>query len=75
MNQKINHMAKELTPREFDYLDGLVKSKQAEAFDNAVKNFIIDLTEEGFDMDDVKQYIRERESRIFFAFRNYDKEE
>jgi hypothetical protein len=68
-------MAKELTKLQFDYMDSLVQIKQAEAFDNAIRNFIIDLVEEGFDLNQVKQYMKEREERIFFEFRGYDGEQ
>jgi len=68
-------MAKELTTLQFNFMDSLVQIKQAEAFDNAIRNFIIDLVEEGFDMNQVKQYIKEREERIFFEFRGYDNEQ
>jgi len=67
-------MARELTTLQFNYMDSLVRIKQAEAFDNAIRNFIIDLVEEGFDMNQVKQYMKEREDRIFFEFRGYDGE-
>jgi hypothetical protein len=63
-------MAKELTTLQFDYMDSLVQIKQAEAFDNAIRNFIIDLVEEGFDLNQVRQYLKEREERIF---KNHDK--
>jgi len=33
------------------------------------------LVEEGFDMNQVKQYMKEREDRIFFEFRGYDEEQ
>jgi hypothetical protein len=68
-------MAKELTTLQFSYMDGLVQIKQAEVFDNAIRNFIIDLVEEGFDLNQVKQYVKEREERIFFEFRGYDSEQ
>jgi uncharacterized protein YbcC (UPF0753/DUF2309 family) len=68
-------MAKELTKLQFDYMDSLVQIKQAEAFDNAIRNFIIDLVEEGFDLNQIKQYMKEREERIFFEFRGYDNEQ
>jgi len=67
-------MARELTTLQFNYMDSLVRIKQAEAFDNAIRSFIIDLVEEGFDLGQVKQYIKEREERIFFEFRGYDGE-
>lgn len=67
-------MTKELSTRQFDYMDSLVQIKQAEAFDNAIRNFIIDLVEEGFDLGQVRQYMKEREERIFFEFRGYDQE-
>jgi len=51
-------------------MDGLVVIKQAEAFDNAIRNFIIDLVEEGFDLDEIKEFVKERQERIFFEFRN-----
>jgi len=68
-------MAQRLSTRQFDYMNGLVVTKQAEAFDNAIRNFIIDLAEEGFTVDDVKKYIQERQERIYFEFRNFDNEE
>jgi len=68
-------MAKELTKLQFDYMDSLVQIKQAEAFDNAIRSFIIDLVEEGFDLNQVRQYMKEREERIFFEFRGYDNEQ
>ena len=67
-------MTRELTTLQFNYMDSLVRIKQAEVFDNAIRNFIIDLVEEGFDLGQVKQYIKEREERIFFEFRGYDGE-
>jgi hypothetical protein len=68
-------MAKELTTLQFNFMDSLVQIKQAEAFDNAIRNFIIDLVEEGFDLNQIKQYMKEREERIFFEFRGYDNEQ
>ncbi len=68
-------MTRELTTLQFNYMDSLVRIKQAEAFDNAIRNFIIDLVEEGFDLNQVRQYIKEREERVFFEFRGYDGEE
>lgn len=65
-------MAKELSTVQFNYIDSLVVTKQSEAFDNAIRNFIIDLIEEGFTIDDVKKYIKEKEDRVFFEFRNYN---
>jgi len=67
-------MARELTTLQFNYMDSLVRIKQAELFDNAIRNFIIDLEDEGFDLGQVRQYIKEREERIFFEFRGYDGE-
>ena len=68
-------MAQRLSTRQFDYMNSLVVTKQAEAFDNAIRNFIIDLAEEGFTVDDVKRYIQEKQERVYFEFRNFDKEE
>lgn len=68
-------MSKELTTLQFNFMDSLVQIKQAEAFDNAIRSFIIDLVEEGFDLNQVRQYMKEREERIFFEFRGYDQEE
>jgi len=68
-------MTKELTTLQFNFMDSLVQIKQAEAFDNAIRNFIIDLVEEGFDLNQVRQYMKEREERIFFEFRGYDSEQ
>jgi hypothetical protein len=68
-------MAKELSTLQFNFMDSLVQIKQAEAFDNAIRNFIIDLVEEGFDLNQVKHYVKEREERIFFEFRGYDNEQ
>jgi uncharacterized protein YbcC (UPF0753/DUF2309 family) len=65
----------QLTKLQFDYMDSLVEIKQAEAFDNAIRNFIIDLVEEGFDLNQVRQYMKEREERIFFEFRGYDNDQ
>jgi len=65
-------MTKELSTVQFNYIDSLVVTKQSEAFDNAIRNFIIDLIEEGFTIDDVKKYIKEKEDRVFFEFRNYN---
>ena len=65
----------QLTKLQFDYMDSLVEIKQAEAFDHAIRNFIIDLVEEGFDLNQVRQYMKEREERIFFEFRGYDNEQ
>ena len=67
-------MTRELTTSQFNYMDGLVRIKQAELFDNAIRNFIVDLEDEGFDLGQVRQYIKEREERIFFEFRGYDGE-
>ena len=68
-------MSKELTTLQFNFMDSLVQIKQAEAFDNAIRSFIIDLVEEGFDLNQVRQYMKERQERIFFEFRGYDQEE
>ena len=68
-------MTRELTTLQFNYMDSLVRIKQAEAFDNAIRSFIIDLIEEGFDLNQVRQYMKEREERIFFEFRGYDEEQ
>ena len=59
-----------ITKEQFDMMDGLVVIKQAEAFDSSVRNFIIDLVEEGFDLDEIKEFVKERQERIFFEFRN-----
>ena len=59
-----------ITKEQFDMMDGLVVIKQAEAFDNAIRNFIIDLVEVGFDLDEIKEFVKERQERIFFEFRN-----
>ena len=67
-------MTRELTTLQFNYMDSLVRIKQAELFDNAIRNFIIDLEDEGFDLGQVRQYIKEREERVFFEFRGYDGE-
>jgi hypothetical protein len=68
-------MTRELTTLQFNYIDSLVRIKQVELFDNAIRSFIIDLVEEGFDLNQVRQYIKEREERVFFEFRGYDGEE
>ena len=68
-------MTKQLSTRRFEYMDSLVVTKQAEAFDNAIRSFIIELNEEGFTIEDVKKYIQERQERIYFQFRNFDNEE
>ena len=68
-------MAQQLSTRQFDYMNGLVVTKQAEAFDNAIRSFMIELTEEEFTVEDVKKYIQERQGRIYFEFRNFDIEE
>jgi hypothetical protein len=65
-------MAQQLSIRQFDYMNGLVVTKQAEAFDNAIRSFMIELTEEEFTVEDVKKYIQERQERIYFEFRNFD---
>ena len=67
-------MTRKLTTLQFNYMDSLVRIKQAELFDNAIRNFIIDLEDEGFDLGQVRQYIKEREERVFFEFRGYDGE-
>lgn len=66
---------KQLTKLQFDYMDSLVRIEEAKAFDNAIRSFIIDLIEEGFDLNQVRQYMKEREERIFFEFRGYDEEQ
>jgi hypothetical protein len=75
LSSYIKVMTKQLSTRQFDYMDGLVQTKQAESFDNAIRNFIIDLVEEGFTVEDVKKYIQERIERMYFEFRGYDSEE
>lgn len=59
-----------ITKEQFDMMDSLVVIKQAEAFDSSIRNFIIDLVEEGFDLDEIKEFVKERQERIFFEFRN-----
>ena len=66
---------KQLTKLQFDYMDSLVRIEEAKAFDDAIRSFIIDLIEEGFDLNQVKQYMKEREERIFFEFRGYDEQD
>ena len=66
---------KQLTKLQFDYMDSLVQIEEVKAFDNAIRSFIIDLIEEGFDLNQVRQYMKEREERIFFEFRGYDEEQ
>ena len=66
---------KQLTKLQFDYMDSLVRIEEVKAFDNAIRSFIIDLIEEGFDLNQVRQYMKEREERIFFEFRGYDEEQ
>jgi hypothetical protein len=56
-------------------MDSLVQIEGVKAFDNAIRSFIIDLVEEGFDLNQVRQYMKEREERIFFEFRGYDNEQ
>ncbi len=65
----------QLTKLQFDYMDSLVQIEGVKAFDNAIRSFIIDLVEEGFDLNQVRQYMKEREERIFFEFRGYDNEQ
>jgi len=66
---------KQLTKLQFDYMDSLVRIEEVKVFDNAIRSFIIDLIEEGFDLNQVRQYMKEREERIFFEFRGYDEEQ
>jgi hypothetical protein len=65
----------QLTKLQFDYMDSLVQIEEVKAFDNAIRSFIIDLVEEGFDLNQVRQYMKEREERIFFEFRGYDNDQ
>jgi hypothetical protein len=60
-----------ISDTKFDYMDSLVVIKQAKAFDNAIRNFIIDLTEEGFETSDIKEFINERVKRVFSEFKGY----
>jgi len=60
-----------ISDTKFDYMDSLVVIKQAEAFDNAIRNFIIDLTEEGFETSDIKEFVNERVKRTFSEFKGY----
>ena len=61
-----------ISDTKFDYMDSLVVIKQAEAFDNSIRNFIIDLTEEGFETSDIKEFINERIKRVFSEFKGYE---
>ena len=61
-----------ISDTKFDYMDSLVVIKQAEAFDNAIRNFIIDLTEEGFETSDIKEFVNERIKRVFSEFKGYE---
>ena len=65
-------MSDQLTVEQFRYLDGLVTVKYALEFDRAIRTFIDDLTEEGLHLDDVKQYMKEREERVYFEYRNFN---
>jgi hypothetical protein len=60
-----------ISDTKFDYMNSLVVIKQAEAFDNSIRNFIIDLTEEGFETSDIKEFVNERVKRLFEQFKNY----
>jgi hypothetical protein len=60
-----------ISDTKFDYMDSLVVIKQAEAFDNSIRNFIIDLTEEGFETSDIKEFVNERIKRVFSEFKGY----
>ena len=56
-------------------MEGLVLTNSSEQFDNAIRSFIIDLVEEGYTVDDVKNFIQEKQERVYFEFRGYDNEE
>jgi hypothetical protein len=60
-----------ISDTKFDYMNSLVVIKQAEAFDNSIRNFIIDLTEEGFETSDIKEFVNERIKRVFSEFKGY----
>jgi hypothetical protein len=60
-----------ISDTKFDYMNSLVVIKQAEAFDNSIRNFIIDLTEEGFETSDIKEFVNERVKRVFSEFKGY----
>jgi len=70
----IHHIIKvmKISDTKFDYMNSLVVIKQAEAFDNAIRNFIIDLTEEGFETSDIKEFVNERIKRVFSEFKGYE---
>jgi len=68
-------MQKKINTLKFDHMESLVLINSSKQFDNAIRNFIIDLVEEGYTVDDVKKYIQEKQERVYFEFREYDNEE
>ena len=52
-------------------MDSLILIKHGENFDNAIRSFIIDLVEEGFEVNDVREFVNERVENIFKDFKNY----
>ena len=68
-------MQKKINTLKFDHMESLVLINHSNQFDNAIRNFIIDLIEEGYAVDDVKKFIQEKQERVYFEFREYDNEE
>ena len=60
-----------LSDTKYNYMDSLILIRQGENFDNAIKSFIIDLVEEGFEVSDVREFVNERVENIFKDFKNY----
>ena len=60
-----------LSDTKYNYMDSLILIRQGENFDNAIKSFIIDLVEEGFEVNDVREFVNERVENIFKDFKNY----
>ena len=60
-----------LSDTKYNYMDSLILIKHGENFDNAIRSFIIDLVEEGFEVNDVREFVNERVENIFKDFKNY----
>ena len=60
-----------ISDTKYTYMDILILIKHGEKFDNSIRSFIIDLVEEGFEVNDVREFVNERVENIFKDFKNY----
>ena len=63
----MDNILSEITKKDKEFME----FSDGENFDNVIKSFIIDLVEEGFEVNDVREFVNERVENIFKDFKNY----